>query len=102
MRCWRNGTMAYGALACELGRPLENRWFAPARKTGADIPDEPAFSAAADLYGTVSHVYAIPFLPSDFRSVLILVAPAFLPFVPALFLSLPPGLAPRTLPRPLF
>ncbi|WP_089214358.1 hypothetical protein [Sphingopyxis indica] len=91
MRCWRNGTMAYGALACELGRQFENRWFAPARKTGADILDEPDFSAAADLYGTVSNVYAMRFLPVDLRSVLMLLGAALLPFVPAMFLSLPLG-----------
>jgi len=89
MRCWRNGTMAYGALACELGRQFESRWFTPARKTGADILGEPDFSAAADLYGTVSNVYAMRFLPVDLRSVLMLLGATLLPFVPAMFLSLP-------------
>jgi hypothetical protein len=89
MRCWRNETMAYGALACELGRQFESRWFTPARKAGADILGEPDFSAAADLYGTVSNVYAMRFLPVDLRSVLMLLGATLLPFVPAMFLSLP-------------
>src|SRR3546814_12728800 len=91
MRCWRNGTMAYGALACELGRQFEKRWFASARKTGADILDEPDFSAAADLYGTVSHVSAVPLLPGVSRSVLMMPGAGLLPFAPAIFLSPPPG-----------
>jgi len=89
VRCWRDGTMAYGALAAGLGQQFERRRFAESRETGPDILGEPDFSAAADLYGVVSNVYAMRFVPVDLRSIAILLGTTLAPFIPAMFLSMP-------------
>jgi hypothetical protein len=89
IRCWRNGTVAYGGLASDLGQQFEQRWFAETREIGPDILGEPDFSATVDLYGVVSNVYAMRFVPVELRSIFILLGATLAPFIPAMFLSLP-------------
>lgn len=89
VQCWRNGALVYGGLASDLGNQFETRWFAEARARGPDILSEPDFSAACDLYGVVSNVYAMRFIPVDVRSIFILLGATLFPFVPAMFLSMP-------------
>ena len=82
---WREGALAYGVLASDLGVQFERRWFGgPARP----MLSEPDFSAAADLYQVVSNVYAMRFVPVDPRSLLMLAAATLAPFVPAMFFSM--------------
>lgn len=79
-RAWRRNAMHYGALAVALGRSFEDRWFDGSAKEQPDLLSAPDFSAAADLYGVVSNVYAMRFLPVDLRSLLILIAATLAPF----------------------
>ncbi len=88
-RAWRRNAMHYGALAVALGRSFEDRWFDGSAKEQPDLLSAPDFSAAADLYGVVSNVYAMRFLPVDLRSLLILIAATLAPFLVAMFLSMP-------------
>jgi hypothetical protein len=89
MRSWREGAMHYGALATELGIQFEREW--PVDRVSPERPmlDKPDFSAATDLYQVVANVYAMRFLPVDFRSLVILIGATLAPFVPAMFLSMP-------------
>ncbi|SNT25266.1 hypothetical protein SAMN06295912_1792 [Sphingomonas laterariae] len=89
VHCWRRGAAAYGGLASSLGHQFEKRWFTDARERGPDMLGEPDFSATVDLYGVVSNVYAMRFLPVDFRSVLLLLSMTLAPFIPAMFVSMP-------------
>ncbi|WP_380873148.1 hypothetical protein ACFB49_39700 [Sphingomonas sp. DBB INV C78] len=89
MKSWRNGAMAYGALASELGQQFERRWFAQSRTSDPGILGEPDFSAATDLYQVVGNVYAMRFIPVDLRSIMILLGMTLVPFIPAMFLSMP-------------
>ncbi len=88
-RAWRRNAMYYGALAVALGRSFEDRWFDGPAEEQPELLSAPDFSAAADLYGVVSNVYAMRFLPVDLRSLLILVTATLAPFVVAMFLSMP-------------
>lgn len=88
-RAWRRNAMYYGALAVALGRSFESRWFDGPAEDQPDLLSAPDFSAAADLYGVVSNVYSMRFLPVDLRSLLILGLATLSPFVPAMFLSMP-------------
>jgi hypothetical protein len=49
----------------------------------------PDFSAAADLFAVVGSVQSMRFVPVDTRSVVMLLLATLLPFVAALFLSMP-------------
>ncbi|QDK33252.1 hypothetical protein [Sphingomonas sp. IC081] len=108
MAVWRQSSMAYGALAMELGSSLEARWLrrdaAPGegsdggdRRERPAILDAPDFSAGADLYAVVAGAQAMRFLPVDVRSVVMLVAATLLPFAAALCLTLPLGVVLATL-----
>lgn len=97
MQTWRQGSMAYGALATELGARLEATWLGWRRLTeegeGArprpEILEAPDFSAAADLFAVTGGVQSMRFVPMDPRSVVVLAAATLLPFVVALFLTMP-------------
>lgn len=88
-RAWRRNAMYYGALAVALGRSFEDRWFDGPADQQPDLLSAPDFSAAADLYGVVSNVHAMRFVPVDLRSVVILVAATLSPFLLAMFLTMP-------------
>lgn len=86
MEAWRQGSFQYGLIASEMGVQFERNWFgAPQRPMLA----EPDFSAATDLYQMVSNVYGMRFIPVDPRSLVMLVVATLIPFVPAMFLSMP-------------
>jgi len=96
MQTWRWGSMAYGALATQLGMRLEAAWID--RGDGRDdgrgdgrppILEAPDFSAAADLFAVVGSVQTMRFIPADTRSLVMLVTATLLPFVAALFLTMP-------------
>ncbi|PZQ56125.1 MAG: hypothetical protein DI555_05670 [Novosphingobium pentaromativorans] len=96
MQTWRRGSMAYGALATQLGMRLEAAWID--RGDGRDdgrgdgrppILEAPDFSAAADLFAVVGSVQTMRFIPVDTRSLVMLVTATLLPFVAALFLTMP-------------
>lgn len=108
METWRWGSMAYGALATELGTRLEAAWLdrhdrllTEGRNDGTGggasdaeggrppILEAPDFSAAADLFAVAGGVQTMRFIPVDMRSVVILVLATLLPFVAALFLTMP-------------
>lgn len=108
MQTWRWGSMAYGALATELGARLEAAWLdrhdrllaegeADRGKGGSDDPGDgrppileaPDFSAAADLFTVAGSVQTMRFIPVDTRSVIMLALATLLPFVAALFLTMP-------------
>ncbi|TCM15032.1 hypothetical protein EDF56_11179 [Novosphingobium sp. PhB165] len=119
MDTWRRGSMVYGALAMRLGTKLEAAWLEPllpvrrgasdevrakeAQPGGDDAgePQEilsaPDFSAAADLYTVVASVQSMQFIPVDTRSVIMLALATLLPFVAALFLTMPFDLVLQTL-----
>lgn len=86
---WRRGAIAYGTLASDLGRAFEETWFRRDKADRSELLSAPDFSAAADLYGVASNVYGMRFIPVDLRSLLILVIATLLPFIPAMFLSMP-------------
>ncbi len=100
MQTWRWGSMAYGALATDLGTRLEATWLG--RPVGAQVLDKdgaprerpeileaPDFSAAADLFTVTGGVQSMRFLPTDPRSIIVLGAATLLPFVAALLLTMP-------------
>ncbi len=96
MQTWRRGSMAYGALATQLGMRLEAAWIDRGDGRGdgpgdgrPPILEAPDFSAAADLFAVVGSVQAMRFIPVDTRSLVMLVTATLLPFVAALFLTMP-------------
>jgi len=96
MQTWRRGSMAYGALATQLGMRLEAAWIDRGDGRGdgpgdgrPPILEAPDFSAAADLFAVVGSVQTMRFIPVDTRSLVMLVTATLLPFVAALFLTMP-------------
>jgi len=88
LQTWRRGVAEYGALARDVGAAFEDRWLrgsTPARE-GLEKPD---FSATTDLYGVVSNVYAVRFIPVDLTSLIALVTAMLLPFAPVVLLAIP-------------
>jgi hypothetical protein len=88
LTAWRGGLFRYGALAADVGRQLEARWLHDERPPGSALAS-PDFSAAADLYQSVSNVYGMWIVPLELKSFVVLVASLLLPFVPVLLLSVP-------------
>ncbi|WP_395332258.1 hypothetical protein WBP06_04475 [Novosphingobium sp. BL-8H] len=100
MQTWRWGSMAYGALATDLGTRLEATWLGRpdreraeekdvAARERPEILEAPDFSAAADLFTVTGGVQSMRFIPVDPRSILVLGVATLLPFVAALFLTMP-------------
>ncbi|WP_395395506.1 hypothetical protein WBP07_08550 [Novosphingobium sp. BL-8A] len=97
MQTWRWGSMAYGALATDLGTRLETTWLGRQRsaeqeaasRERPEILEAPDFSAAADLFTVTGGVQSMRFVPVDPRSVVVLTVATLLPFVAALFLTMP-------------
>jgi hypothetical protein len=102
IRAWRSGAMHYGALATEIGIQFEKEWPAGGVPPDKAMLDRPDFSATTDLYSVVANVYAMRFVPVDFRSLVILLAATLAPFVPAMFLSMPAATVVETLKGLLF
>ena len=84
---WRQGVYQYGAIAGDLGREFEKKWFA--RRVNESALDAPDFSATVDLYQFVAFVYDMKLVPYDLRSLGLLVVATILPFVPVVFAALP-------------
>jgi hypothetical protein len=87
MRTWRQGTLAYDALAGRFGHDFERKWLA--RAADEDARDPSDFSAAADLYAVVANTHAIRLVPVGPKDLLVLAAALLLPFVPVLLLAVP-------------
>lgn len=89
LAAWRRGIFEYGALAHTVGLAFERRWLGP-----SDLPRPPPleasdFSATTDLYSIVGNVYAMRFIPLDWRSVFLLVIATLVPFVPVILAAAP-------------
>jgi hypothetical protein len=87
MRTWRQGTLAYDALADRFGHDFERKWLARTADESARDPSD--FSAAADLYAVVANTHAIRLVPVGLKDLLALAVALLLPFVPVLLLAVP-------------
>lgn len=89
LEAWRRGVFEYGELADSFGRQFERKWLRREGRADESILEQPAFSAAADLYQLVDRVRDMRLVPIDFRSLVMLAVATLLPFVPVALLSLP-------------
>lgn len=87
MRAWRCGTLAYDALAEQVGHAFEGKWLA--QKADQAALDKPDFSATTDLYSVVANVHAIRFVPVELKDLIAIAAALLLPFVPVVLLAFP-------------
>lgn len=88
----RRGILRYSGLANDMGCRFEHKWLDRSRATGAvgeDALEAPDFSATTDLYSIVGNVYQTQIIPIDFRSLIVLVVGAILPFFPVALIQLP-------------
>jgi hypothetical protein len=88
MRAWRRGTLAYGALAEQVGTAFEQKWLGTSKADQSALT-QPDFSATTDLYSIVANVHAIRFVPVDLRDLIVLAGAMLLPFVPVALLAFP-------------
>lgn len=88
LKTWRQGVAEYGALARDVGDAFEHRWLR-SRTPASEGLEKPDFSATTDLYGVVSNVYAVRFVPVDLTSLIALVVAMLLPFAPVVLLAIP-------------
>jgi hypothetical protein len=89
LNVWRDAVFAYGALATRVGTAFESKWLHRNRSDEDTALNEADFSGTTDLYGIVSNVYALRFIPLDLNSVLAICAAVLLPFVPVMLLAFP-------------
>ena len=89
LKTWRQGVAEYGALARDVGDAFERRWLR-GKTPASEGLEKPDFSATTDLYGVVSNVYALRFVPVDITSLTALVVAMLLPFAPVVLLAIPP------------
>lgn len=87
-RARMRGILEYGALAGRVGRRLEARWLRPRPPLGER--DEAEFSATADLFAVAANACRMRVVPAGVAEVAPLVGAALLPFVPLVFIVLPP------------
>lgn len=87
MRAWQRGTLAYGALANQVGHAFERRWLS--QSVDKSALEKSDFSATTDLFGVVANVHAIRFLPLGLKDLIALAAAMLLPFVPVVLLAFP-------------
>jgi hypothetical protein len=87
VHAWQRGTLAYDALADQVGHAFERKWLS--QNVDKSALEKPDFSATTDLYGVVANVHAIRFVPVDLKDVIPLVAAMLLPFVPVVLLAFP-------------
>jgi hypothetical protein len=85
----RQGMFDYGSFASGVGRQMERKWFGRKESLDEGVLEVPHFSATTDLYQIVSNVYEMNLIPTDLRSVAILVVTTLLPFLPVVFLAVP-------------
>jgi hypothetical protein len=88
MRTWRRGSLAYGALAGQIGSAFEDKWL-EGRTSDEAMLSEPDFSATADLYAVAANVQSIRFVPVGLKDLTLLAGATALPFLPVLLLAVP-------------
>ena len=81
LRAWRRGTLQYSALAGELGRQFETKWFRNGAPINGSMLELPDFSATTDLYQVAANVYEVRLIPISLASFAILVGMTLLPFL---------------------
>ena len=84
---WRSGTLAYDALADQVGHAFERKWLA--QNADHSALEKPDFSATTDLYSIVANVHAIRFVPVDLKDLIAIAVAMLLPFVPVVLLAFP-------------
>jgi hypothetical protein len=85
------GIMDYGALASGMGRRFEERWIRDPRRLDPEILSAPDFSATTDLYSIAANVHRTAVLPVGAREVAMLGIATLVPFLPLVFLVIPPA-----------
>jgi hypothetical protein len=88
MRTWRRGTLAYGALAGQIGHAFEDKWL-DSRTSDEAMPSESDFSATADLYAVAANAQSVRFVPLGLKHLILLAGATALPFIPVLLLAVP-------------
>jgi hypothetical protein len=83
------GIYSYGALADDVGRQFEEKWFRNYEEFRSGALEAPDFSATTDLYQVVANVHDMKLFPFELRAVVSLVVAALLPFVPVVLMMMP-------------
>jgi hypothetical protein len=86
---WREGILAYGALARTVGSQMEQKWLPRARAVTDDALQATDFSATTDLYSIVANVYSMKVAPLSIVRLGAFVASTLVPFLPVLLISIP-------------
>ena len=83
------GIYSYGALADDVGRQFEEKWFTNYQEFRSGALEAPDFSATTDLYQVVANVHDMKLVPFELRAVVSLVLAALLPFIPVVLMMMP-------------
>jgi hypothetical protein len=96
---WNEGTLAYGALANQIGVAFEDKWLSGEKAVSQSALAQPDFSATTDLYSVAANVDGIRLLPLELKDVIALAAAAIIPFIPVALLAVPAGSILKTLQK---
>src|SRR5262244_739594 len=85
----RRGDFEYGAMAGEVGRQFERDCLNHERGAYEEGPNTQDFTSTEKFYRIVANVYGMKDLPIGLRNLGLLIAVAFLPFLPVALMVMP-------------
>ncbi len=86
---WRRGLLGYNRLTLAVGHQFERVWLPPPAGQNADSLQVNDFSATTDLFAIATNVYRMKLLPIDLLSLVAVIVPTVLPFVPVALTVVP-------------
>jgi hypothetical protein len=88
-RAKSRGRAQYGLLSSRAGWQFQRKWFRSEESVDESVLEMPDFSATTDLYQVVSNINGMKNVPFSKKSLINLVLPGFVPFLPLALAYLP-------------
>ena len=86
---WRRGLLAYNRLTLAVGQQFERAWLKAPAGESPDSLQVNDFSATTDLFSITTNVYRMNLIPFDLVSLVAVIVPTLLPFVPVALTVVP-------------
>jgi hypothetical protein len=89
LRTWQHGSLAYGALAGQIGIAFEHKWLPAKHGVAKSALQESDFSTTIDLYSIAANANAMRLVPVDLKNFIVLCVAMLIPFAPVVLLAVP-------------
>jgi hypothetical protein len=91
LKTWQSASLRYDGLAERVGAAFETKWLDLDKNDRQSALETPDFSATADLYSVVTNAHAVRLVPVSIKNLTVLTGMTVIPFVPVLFIAIPPA-----------